>query len=132
MKTSNLVRPCCVSSICQNLLNYISKYKDVPEQIQTLWGQSIKTLGSIKSSLMKIGKQNKQSIILSIIILDNEGKCVNKKLIYNILPMKARSSNYDFLHKCILLRKNLNNNYSKILCINNDNNKRNRYLYYVF
>ena len=107
------------------LLNFVSMNSTfIPQNIQTPWGDAIKTisLGS-KTALHQIGtrgtttqQHNKEAIVSSFIVLDENKNIVNKKLLRNIIPHRSRNGGNKFINKCYNIRKEFNDGHSDLLC----------------
>ena len=70
------------------------------------------TISSPKETLHKFGirgqalqQQNKQAIISSLIVQDNNGNIMNKKSLRNLLPHKSTKGANSYIDKCGLLRR---------------------------
>ena len=105
------------------LLNYVSNNSThIPDDIQIPWGDAIITLSSPKDTLHKMGirgtssqQHNKQAIISSLIVQDDNTNIKNKKLLKTLIPHKSRKGGNEFIGKCKLLRNNFDKNVSNVL-----------------
>lgn len=106
------------------LLNYIStNTTHIPDDINTRWGDAIMTVSAPKAVLQQFGirgtaeqQHNKQAIVSSLIVTDDNGNIINKKFIRNMLPHKSTKGAYSFMDKCGKLRNKFENECCGILC----------------
>ena len=106
-------------------MNYLSTKKQIPNELQILWGDAIKSMISIKNSLNKVGirgnqlqQQNKQAILCSMIILNDDNKTIqNRKILNQIIPQKNISCKDNYIQTCIDIKSEFNKENIKILCL---------------
>ena len=86
------------------VIKYVSKSVYIPYELKLLWCDAIQTIYAVQNSVHNIGvrgckiqQQNKQAIISSMIILDNEINVKNNGIINNIAPHKSRNGKNKFI-----------------------------------
>ena len=115
------------------LLNYVSKDDKIPNTLKILWGDAITSMITIKESIHKIGvrgnklkQQNKQSIISSLIILDDNNKILNEGIVQQMIPQKGRTNKKNFIKHCKQIKRNFILGNTDILCDDYKNDVVNR------
>ena len=107
------------------LLNYVSNNSTyIPDEIQLPWGDAITTLRALQATLHKFGvrgsvtaQHNKQAIVSSLIVTDENKNILNRKLLNDFVPHKSWHGTNTFLQKCKRLREEFDDNTSGI-CVN--------------
>ena len=96
---------------------------DIPDNLKGPWGQMIASQISQRHCMHTIGvrghkliRQNKEAIIGSALVLDQNRNVVNKAWIREILPHKNWHAAQDAINKIIWLRQNFDIGTSDNLC----------------
>lgn len=105
------------------LFNYVSNNSNhIPDDINIPWGDAIMTLSSAQSTLHKLGirgqaiqQHNKQAILSSLIVKDNNNDIKNMKLLRNLAPHKSINGKKEFIRKCKQIRDEFDCNFSNVL-----------------
>lgn len=119
------------------LLNYIgSRLSNDVSELKFNWGDSIISQASAKQAVHNIGVRggaikhhNKQAIISSQVVLDENNNCLNKRWIKDMCPHKSDKGTAAYSNKCINIRKEFDAGSTDILCEVKDKQRRNSYEY---
>ena len=114
------------------LLNNIGQHKDMRQDMRFAWGDALLSLSASKQAVHTIGVRgtatqhhNKQAIVSSQIVLDENTNIMNKKWIQELLPHKSKRGKDKYLSLCHGIRKEFDIFDTGVLCIVKDIQRRN-------
>ena len=121
------------------LLNRIGRDPRIPDDIRGAWGDSVKAIASAKEAVHNIGvrgdatkHQNKQAIMSSMMVLDNNGQLINKQLLNEVAPHKCPKSKKKYIKKAIAIRRDFDSGRSELLCEVKELQRRNSSVLHAF
>ena len=105
-------------------MNYIgSRVSNDVSDLKLNWGDAIISQASAKKAVHDIGVRggaikhhNKQAIISSQVVLDENNICMNKKWIKELCPHKSDKGAVAYSDKCVIIRKEFDTGSRDILC----------------
>ena len=106
------------------MLNYKSdNATHIPDELKVPWGDAIRTLRSAKATLHKFGtpgsataQHNKQAIVSTLIVQDENKNILNRNLLKEFVPHKSDNGTNQFIRKCKRLREEFNTETYGYLC----------------
>ena len=121
------------------LLNRIGSDPRIPNDIRGAWSDSVKAIASAKQAVHNIGvrgdatkHQNKQAIMSSMMVLDDNEELVNKQLLDQVAPHKCPKSKKKYVKKALDIRRDFDNGRSEVLCEVKGVQRRNNSVSYSF
>ena len=122
------------------LLNYIgSRVSNDVSELKFNWGDALLSQASAKQAVHDIGTrgsaikhQNKQAIISSQVVFDENNNCLNKSWIKELCPHKSRKGAVAYSDKCLNIRKEFDAGSRAVLCEVQEKQHRNSYEYFLY
>ena len=121
------------------LLNFIGTRIEGIYDMKFNWGDAVLSLSAPKQALHDIGVRgnaikhhNKQAIISSHVVFDENDNVLNKKWLKNMAPHKSDKGATKYVNKCIDIRREFNKGFTDILCIVQDKQHRNSMIYTTY
>ena len=105
------------------LLNYVgSRCNEVPD-MNFKWGDALLAKASTREAVHDIGVRgsqlkhyNKQAIISSNVVPDENNNCMNTGFIKELCPQKSRPGKNAYFDKCVNIRQQFNAGIIDVLC----------------
>ena len=113
------------------LLNYLGQDPQIPGRLRGAWGDAICTLSSTKKAVHDIGvrgdkikQYNKQAIMSSLVVFDENNAVKNMDFLMEVAPHKSKKGASVYIDKVVNIRREFDRGSISVLCDVQDKNHR--------